>query len=247
MLAGSISVLKSGLPYVDRVSNRENATGGLDAESLEEAKLRAPARLRSLERAVTGADYEYLAMQAAPGKVQRVYCLQPPMTGAGEIKVLVIPRVARPEGYIEPEELALPDELRDQLATYLDERRLLTVRLDVMPPEYQWVSVRARLHASPGADEEDVRRAAEERLYEFLNPIVGGPDGDGWPFGRDLHSSDVMACLLSVPGVDFVRSVELYPVAFDKKGSAKRGDATQEVPVVSHGVVASYRHDVRVD
>src|SRR4029453_4846232 len=51
-------VLKSSLPYVASVTNRLPAGGGADVESLEHAKLRAGARLRTRDRAVTAADYE---------------------------------------------------------------------------------------------------------------------------------------------------------------------------------------------
>lgn len=244
--AGAINVLKSGLPYIDRVSNRREARGGLDAENLDDAKLRVPGYLRSLGRAVTAADFEYLALEAAPGRVSRVFCLQPPLTNLGEIKVLVIPRVPRAEGHIAPESLALPDDLREQIQAYLDERRLLSTQLEVLAPAYQWVRARVRLHASAYADPDQVRTAVEAKLFAFLNPLVGGPEGNGWPFGRDLFISDVMAALLAVPGVNFIRSVELYPVSFDR-GEFKVGEATQQIPLVSHGVVASYEHDVKVE
>jgi predicted phage baseplate assembly protein len=243
---GALNVLKSGLPYVERVRNREDAQGGLDAENLEDARLRVPGYLRSLGRAVTAGDYEYLAREAAPGLVGRVFCLQPPLTNLGEIKVLVIPRLARAEGHIPPEALTLPNELRDRITASLDERRLLSTRLDVLAPAYQWVSTRVRLRVSAHADAEAVRAAVEARLFAFLNPLTGGPDGEGWPFGRDLFVSDVIACLLAVPGVDFIRSVELYPVSYDR-GEFTRGEAAQEIPIVSHGVVASHEHDVRVE
>ncbi len=244
--AGALNVLKSGLPYVDRVSNRRDAHGGLDAENLEDAKLRVPGHLRSLGRAVTAADFEYLAREAAPGLVSRVFCLQPPMTNLGEIKVLAIPRVPRPEGYISPDSLALPDDLRNRIRAYLDERRLLSTQLDVLAPAYQWVRTRVRLRVSAHADPDRVRAAVEARLFAFLNPVIGGPDGHGWPFGRDLYISDVMAALLTVPGVDFIRSVELYPVSYDR-GQFSRGEAVQEIALVTHGVVASHEHDVKIE
>jgi hypothetical protein len=91
-----------------------------------------------------------------------------------------------------------------------------------------------------------VREAVEARLFSFLNPLIGGPDGTGWPFGRDLFVSDIMAALLAVPGVDFVRSVKLFPVTY-ANGQFMRGEEVVELPVVTHGVVVSFRHDVRAE
>jgi hypothetical protein len=130
---------------------------------------------------------------------------------------------------------------------YLDRRRLLTTRLDVTSPAYYWVATRIRLRASEHYEMDEVRQAVESRLFAFVNPIIGGPNGKGWPFGRDLHTSDLIAALQSVPGIDFVRSIELYPVTWGAGNRAQRGDAVQMIETVAHGVFASYRHDVSVD
>jgi predicted phage baseplate assembly protein len=242
----ALNVLMTSIPYVDYVLNRRSATGGLDRENLEDAKLRVPGYLRSLQRAVTAQDYEYLAMQATPGKLARVFALQPPNSTIGEVKVLLIPRVLEPAAFIPTEELEVERDVRDIVRAYLDERRLLTTRLDVTQPAYYWVATRVRLRVSAHADAEAVRAAATRRLFEFINPITGGLDGKGWPFGRDLHSSDLIIALQNVAGIDFIRSVEVFPVTL-RDGNATYGPAAQVIETVAHGVVASYRHDVRTD
>ena len=93
---------------------------------------------------------------------------------------------------------------------------------------------------------EKVRQAVENRLFEFINPLVGGNDGKGWPFGRDLFISDVMATLSNVEGVSFIRSVKLYPINYDKRWFT-RGAEAQEILLPAHGVVVSYQHNVVVE
>ncbi|HLM22035.1 MAG TPA: putative baseplate assembly protein, partial [Propionibacteriaceae bacterium] len=44
---GQVRVLKTSIPYVSRVENRSPATGGADAETLDDAKVRGPLLLRS--------------------------------------------------------------------------------------------------------------------------------------------------------------------------------------------------------
>jgi len=240
-LAGNVSanlltVLKTSLPSVEHVANLQSAQGGRDAESLENAKMRVPGHLRSLGRAVTASDFEYLSREAAPGQVGRAHCLQPPMTNQGEIRVLVIPSIARPRDIIDPGNLELSDELCETITAYLDERRLLSTRLEVVQPAYQWVETEVRLRVAQYNDPEKVRSAVNARLIEFINPLVGGMDGGGWPFGRDLFVSDVMAALQTVPGVHFVRSVKFYPVTRDRQQYA-RGPETSEIHLPVHGVV----------
>ena len=112
--------------------------------------------LRSRERAVTEGDYEFLARQALPAAIGRVKCLQPRPAEAGRIApgqvyVLVIPRHPRPEGYLPPDQLQPKEEDIHALNAYLDERRLLTTRLDIRPPAYYWVAAHVQLRAAPGA------------------------------------------------------------------------------------------------
>lgn len=72
---GAVQVLRTSIPYVSEVVNREAARGGVDGETVEEAKLRAPITLRAQERAVTLRDYEELARRAAP-ETARITCLE---------------------------------------------------------------------------------------------------------------------------------------------------------------------------
>jgi predicted phage baseplate assembly protein len=243
---GVLNTLKTGIPYVARVSNREPAWGGLDAETLESAMMRVPAILRSRDRAVTESDFEYLALQALPAAIGRVKCLQPEPSQAGrvapgQVYVLVIPRVAQPEGYLEPEALDLDQEHVQALTAYLDERRMLTTRLDIRSPAYYWVACNVQLRIAPGADRDAVEAEVLGRLHRFLNPLVGGASGEGWDFGRDLFVSDVYQSLQGIRNVQFIRSVEMYAA---QPGGAPRGDPVESLEVIAHGVIASGTHTV---
>ena len=58
---GKIQVLKSAVPYVDRVINLRRAEGGRNQESLDEAKSRVARELRTQQRAVTAEDISILS------------------------------------------------------------------------------------------------------------------------------------------------------------------------------------------
>ncbi len=241
-----LNTLKSAIPYVKRVENRQKAEGGMDAEALDAAMMRMPALLRSRQRAVCAEDFEFLARQAAPEVIARVKCLQPLPGDAnrvvpGQVYVLVIPRVVHPQGYLTSSELEPKQADLDRVTAYLDERRLLTTRLAVRAPQYHWVAVRVNLREAPGSDREAVRNEILRRLYRFLNPLTGGTDRKGWPFGRTLYLSDIYQCLQGAPDVLFVRSASLY--AANAVGELQ-GTAVEEIQVVAHGVIASGRHDV---
>jgi predicted phage baseplate assembly protein len=246
VLAGVINTLKTSIPYVAKVSNRTAASGGRDAETLEEAMLRAPALLRSRERAVTEADYEFLATQAFPEAIGRVKCLQPRTVEGGkvipgQIYVLVVPRVVHPEEYLTQKQLELNHETIAAMRAYLDERRLLTTRLDVRSPAYQWVVIKVKLRAVPEADREKVQAEVLRRLYRFINPLTGGPDEKGWPFDRDLFVSDVYQCLQGTPGVQFIRDIEMYKALPTGQAS---GSPLEILEALAHSTLASGKHIV---
>jgi len=232
---GAISVLRSSIPYVARVENREAAGGGVDGETVEEAKVRAPMQLRVQERAVTAADHEHIARLAAPAAA-RVHCVP----ADGGARVLVVPDAVADEGdRYRFEQLVPPDPMLTAIADQLGQRRMLGARILVEPPYYQGVTVVARLVAnSPDAD-----RAAVDALYRYLSPLHGGVDGAGWPFGQWLYFGEVFAVLQRVPGVTAVQEVRLFPA---DPLTGRRGAATDHIELAPHALLFSHQHQVSV-
>ncbi|MET8668194.1 putative baseplate assembly protein [Streptomyces tendae] len=242
---GAVQVLRTSIPYVSEVVNREAALGGVDGETIEEAKLRAPITLRAQERAVTLRDYEELARRAAP-ETARITCLEGAENeyGAHAVRVLVVPQaVPDPGGRLRFEQLVPGDALLSRITRHLDERRLIGTRLAVGPPYYQGVTVVATVHAFRDVDADRVRRQAHDALYRHLDPLTGGSDGKGWPFGRPVQTGELFAVLQRVPGVELVDEVVLHPA---DPLTGKRGDPTNRIDLDAPALVFSYDHRVRV-
>lgn len=268
--AGRVRVLKSTLPYVTRVENRAAITGGAEAQSLDDAKLRAPARLRTRYRAVTAEDFETLAHEVQG--VGRVRCLQPrpddsDAVPAGTVTLLVIPDLPRfkdaeldrqidlhevlarqdQRTVVEAKlqgELHLPDATGVRLREFLDGRRLLTTRVAIRAPEYVWVTVQARIKAEPKAEPERVRRMVKHALYEYLHPLFGGADGRGWVFGQALTIDKVYALIQKIPGVEYATELKLIPIDIHNPSGKRLGETQQVIPVPANGVIVSYYHNV---
>ena len=241
---GTINVLKSSIPFVDSVTNRRPAFGGTEAESLERAMMRAPQVVQARTRAVTVEDYEYLSRQASPD-VARARCTAGERVGGqpGSVSLLLVPAVGDVDGPIYPAQLTLSPRLREEVQGYLDERRLLTTTLNITEPHYQWVSVEAQIRARSRADVNRVRREAERRLYGFINPIKGGPEGDGWLLGGELFVSELYSLLQSIPGVQYVQSLRIYPI--DPATRARGTEVTQVTPP-PNGLLCSHLHAITV-
>ena len=241
---GTINVLKSSIPFVDSVTNRRAAVGGTEPESLEHAMMRAPQVLQARTRAVTVEDFEYLARQASPD-VARARCVggQRADTELGTIRLLVVPAVGQADGPVYPTQLTLSPRLRQEVQGYLDERRLLTTTLRIEEPRYQWISVETQIRARARANANQVRQEAERRLYHYINPISGGPDGTGWPLGGELFVSELYSLLQGIPGVQYVQELKIYPI--DPTTRARSAEITQVAPTPD-GLLCSHLHTVTV-
>lgn len=205
--AGSITVLRHAIPYLERATNYYKATGGCDLETLEEAKLRGPQVIRHRYRAVTTEDYEYLALKAS-GNIARAKCLKTPRR-EGEVTLLIVPRSEDTVVDLKKKLVPQPELIR-RVKDFLDERRLVTTRLRVGKPRFVEVSVRVSVVLkATGAAVDRVKRELEDGIRRSLHPTLGGLDGQGWPFGRALHKSDLYRVVESVEGVDYVDELEI--------------------------------------
>ncbi|MCX5338742.1 putative baseplate assembly protein [Streptomyces atratus] len=239
---GAICVLRSSVPYVAGVENREAARGGVDGETVENAKVRAPNILRVQERAVTAEDYEVIAREAAPS-LRRVRCLPAVAGEGGAVRVLVVPdAVADEGGQLRFEQLIPSDSVLSAVAARLDERRLVGTRLMVEPPAYQGVTVVASLVAA-GGDVDRVRAEALTALFRHIDPLRGGAEGTGWPFGRPVQYGEVFAVLQGVRGVGLVEEVRLFPA---DPITGRRGAAVERIDIAPGALIFSHQHQVVV-
>jgi predicted phage baseplate assembly protein len=211
--AGTLRVLRRGIPGVASVRNHAPAHGGVDAETVEVGRQRAEMELRTRDRAVTAQDFEFLAGEASP-RVARARCGRP-MAGRA-IPLYVLPAV--PERLPEPpraltiDELTPDKEVLAQVRAYLDERRVLGTSVDVQPVRLRGVQVavnaRVDRFADPSRVEHEIRRA----LYRYVNPFGGSLEGDseGWAFGRAVTDGELRAVVHAVPGVRRISLLRIY-------------------------------------
>jgi predicted phage baseplate assembly protein len=239
----AIKTLKSSIPFVREVTNRYAATGGVDGESVGEARVRGPLMLRTRSRAVTAEDFELLTREAAP-EVARVRCI-PAETAedAGHVTVCVVPSAARHDGVLRFEDLLPSEASLAKIAERLERARIIGSVVHVEPPSYQGITVVARLRSAPRADAERVRADAVAALHRYFDPLIGGADGKGWPWGRPAQAGDAFGVLQAVSGVDVVEDVRLFganPV------TGERGEATTRLELAANSLVYSYEHQVKV-
>jgi predicted phage baseplate assembly protein len=244
--ARTLTVLKSSIPYIASVTNSAPATGGLDTEELEHAKWRGPQGLRGRHRAVTSDDFEVLAREASPAvaRARGIVASNPAdkTRAPGMVRLLLVP-AAPALGPLSPEALQVSARVRQDVQVYLDERRLLTSEVLLESPTYTWVSVAARVRVRRRSDRARTEQTALETLYRYIHPAVGGPDGRGWPFGRELFVGEIYALLQQVPGIDTVEEVTLQQY---EPVSGAYGKPTNRLAVDPNGLICSHEHKVNV-
>lgn len=171
---------------------------GLDAEVR-----RTILELRQTDRAVTSADFEFLA-RAADARVARAHCIPERDLTATDPTLFQQAQPSHVSVVIVPFQSADLPVLQPVVAAYLDPRRLLTARVHVVGPRTVPVRVQVTVRLMPDALETQVRPRVVSALQSFLDPIVGR-DGTGWPLGRNVYVSEIYRLLDTLPGVDFVR------------------------------------------
>lgn len=245
---GTITVLKSSIPYVASVTNMEAARGGTEPETIEHAKMRAPEVITSYTRAVTAGDFEFLAMESSP-QMARAKCLGPLPGGNGEgaspgmVRLMLVPSVYPTDGPIPLEDLELTRQAQEDVRAYLDERRLLGTRLEIMSPKYVPVAVETRVKGRPGADFQQTADDIERVLYGYINPVYGGPDGKGWPFGHGISVPDIYAAIHTLGDVGDIEEVRLYTIDVE---TGERGESSTKIAVNPDNLICSHKHNIEV-
>ena len=212
------------------VTNGQDACGGAREETLEETIIRARKDLKERYRAVTSEDYEYVAM-ATPGlRVKRAKSI--PEKKDGSVTVVVVPE-SRSDKPVKPS-----DGFITTVCRHLDKHRLITTMIHVIGPEYVQVSVNAAVKIERGHESGTVRYGVENALKQFLHPIMGGSDGDGWQFGRSVFKSEIYELIDGVDGVDCVQ--ELYMT------DGKSGYDGEKIEIPKQGLVYLGDYSIRI-
>jgi hypothetical protein len=188
---------------------------------------------------VTVADYALLALRAEGAQIARAHAAAgfhpdvpgPPVPGLVGVLIVPVRRDQRPP-------LPVPGEL-DSVARYLTGRVAPAgVQVIVGSPRYERIRVEGRIVADPDADLGAVVRAAITVVDAYLDPVTGGDDGQGWPFGAPVrHAALVRRLLAATPGLRAVSSLNLV-------ADGRRLPPCADHPVAPHGLPYPAIHEL---
>lgn len=157
--------------------------------------------LRRQERAVSCQDFESLALAADP-RIVRARCVPRrnlrmdfETDRPGHMGLVIVPQKGM--------ESQLPNII-SAVEKDLESRLLLTTRLHVVEPQYLRIQLQTTVVPLPDVQEDEIQTKAKNALEKFLDPLIGGDDEKGWPFGRNVFVSEIYQLLDQLPDVDYV-------------------------------------------
>ncbi len=223
------------------VTNPAKAAGGTDAESIASAKARARKDLSTRYRAITAGDFETVALSTPGIRVARTKALMnynplyPCVPNFPNWVTVVVVPVSRASGAT-----PLPGEgFLETVRRHLERHRLVTTGVAVVAPAHVKISisciVKIRKKSSPAA----VAALVEDAINRFLDPLHGGPDGKGWPFGRPVFPAEIYQVLDGVDGVDYASDVAI-------KAEGGHQDREGIVTIPPTGLVYSGEHTLGI-
>lgn len=193
--AGSLVHIVTGLAAVTLVRNPLAAQGGVEPETLEDVRQRAPAAFRTQERAVTEADYADVT--GRDPRVQRAAATFR-WTGSWHTAFLTVDRLGG---------LPVDDVFKTSIRQFVERFRMAGYDLEVDGPRFVSLEIEMHVCVLPDYFRSDVEGAL---LAVFSNRVL--PDGrrgvfhpDNFTFGQTVYLSPLYAAAQAVPGVASVQ------------------------------------------
>lgn len=198
------------------VTNENPATGGADQETLEHARKQAPAELSALFRAMTKADHIALC-EGFPG-VGKANCWGEQESGPPQYDLFNwVILVASPENVTRTalltEEVGagkLSDQAKEDLLSFLNDRKCITTRIKILDPTYVPIDIEATLYYSKGSLPSVVKANAEAAILEEF-------DYNNVTYGKEVRKSNVYRILDSVDGVEYVELTQFTNTGVDEE------------------------------
>jgi hypothetical protein len=211
--ADSVSQIFTTQSGIEQVRNPIAATGGVDAQSMEEVRRYAPQAFREQQRAVTEADYARVTERHA--EVQRAAATFR-WTGSW---YTVFVTVDRRHGL--PVDAEFEERIREHLSFY----RMAGYDLEIDAPRF--VPLEITLQVCVKRDFQ--RSAVKQELLDVLGAgvLADGRTGffhpDRWTFAQPVYLSRIVAAAMRVAGVESVQALVFKRWDRDGEGELDAG------------------------
>jgi Baseplate J-like protein len=203
--ADSLAHIVTDLDGVAFVRNPLPAQGGVEPETIEDVRQRAPAAFRTQERAVTEADYAEVTQRDR--RVQRAAATFR-WTGSWHTVFLTVDRFGG---------LLVDDDFKNSIRDSVERYRMAGYDLEVDAPRFVSLQIEMHVCAKPDYFRTDVKAAL---LEIFSNRVL--PDGrrgvfhpDNFTFAQTVYLSPLIAAAQALDGVQSVQITVFQRQGYD--------------------------------
>lgn len=241
---GMVNRLQETVGFINQVSNVKPTAGGSDKETVEHAMQKSGQSFRHRNRAVTASDYEALALES-DASIAGVKCYsnynEAGIKSNGHIVLVVLL-----ENHVQNKDYFFT--VRNRCMEFLRSRTYAGLveagRLHIIPPEFVELSVTASILVKNMDSIMETRHRCLCFLENFLNPLTGNFDGNGWKFGYLPNQIQLQNALHSVPGVLHVGSLTI--TAFLWKNGRKTEVDLDEIADKKFMLAISGTHEIDI-
>ena len=204
--AHKLQFLTQSIPYIAGCDNPFPAEGGCDMETVENLKSRSAGVFKSLNRAVTCEDFEWLSCEAS-SSVGRAFCLKN-KTKDGRIRTIIVPK--RNNDFDLSTKLIPSKELLRRVGRYLDDRKLVGTSILLTGPIYRDFKIHLDLVFKNNVfDVEYEKSQIKKQLFYFFDPLCGD-SGNGFEFGKNVTKGLILTNLEKNQSVLSVNGLEIF-------------------------------------
>ncbi len=203
-------------------NNPQAATGGGDAESVEEIRLNSMANFSTQKRTVTKDDYiiRTLSMPSRFGHVSKAY-----LTQDDQISPLItndITRIANPLalnlytlGYDNNKKLStLTNATKINLATYLEQYRMLNDAINIKNAFVVNIKIDFKIRVSTGYNNQEILLNCISKIQNIFNI-------DKWQINQPIFKSEIQKSLLEVIGIQSIPEITFTNISGESSGYSK--------------------------
>lgn len=242
---GQITTLQNAIAYIDSIYNTEEAAGGCDAGTLKEAIKRGSKTFAHRRRAVIADDFEWITKEAHPN-VAKVKCLSNYNVKLekelGALTIVVMPKSGRHYGaHFQEIKRAVEGALLQSVSAGI----AFPNKLQVIEPVYLEIGVRATIWVRNMDEVVQVERELQHKLTQFLHPLTGNTDGQGWEIGGMIHPSMFYALMKSVGPVVHIPQLLLESYKLDKGERVEWNPA--RIDELPHSIVIPGQHRLIIE
>ena len=114
----------------------------------------------------------------------------------------------------------------------------------IRPPRLAQLELHVDAVMAADQDAFRMQQAVLDRLEEFLNPVTGNFDGEGWDIGNMPQQTQIATLIRSVPGVENIERIIIFARLINEPGEPSASyDQLQED---SFALVQSGKHVINM-